>query len=151
MNLGPAQAPQSDRMAKEIRPRVFIVDDSPAVRDRLLTLLSEIRELEFIGEADNAFTAINRIERLKPEVVILDISMPGANGLQVLENIKRVQPAPLIIMLTNFSHDQYRLKCQQLGADHFFDKSTEFDKVIEVIRGWMASQEAASPSRIAAA
>lgn len=106
----------------------------------MLTLLAELREVQIVGEADNAFTAINRIERLKPEVVILDISMPGANGLQVLENIKRIKPFPLVIMLTNFSHDQYRQKCRQLGADYFFDKSTEFESVLKVIEEFFSSR-----------
>lgn len=114
--------------------RVFIVDDSPIVRERLASLVSEIPQVELVGDAEIAFEAIHRIQSLKPDVVILDISMPGGSGMHVLETIKRDPAPPCVIMLTNFAYDQYREKCSQLGADHFFDKSGEFDRVTEVIR-----------------
>ena len=113
---------------------VFIVDDSPVVRERLTGMISELAGMHVVGHAEIAFEAIHSIRRLKPDVVVLDISMPGGSGMYVLETIKRERPCPLVIMLTNFAHDQYRKKCLQLGADHFFDKTTEFDRVIEVLR-----------------
>jgi DNA-binding NarL/FixJ family response regulator len=118
------------------RPRhpVFIVDDSPVVRDRLAVLLSELPNVEVVGQADIAFEAIDSIRKLRPSVVVLDISMPGGSGLHVLETIKQDRPEVMAILLTNFAHDQYRQKCLQLGADYFFDKSTEFERVIEVLR-----------------
>jgi DNA-binding NarL/FixJ family response regulator len=118
------------------RPRhpVFIVDDSPVVRDRLALLLSELPNVEVVGQADIAFEAIDSIRKLRPSVVVLDISMPGGSGLHVLETIKQDRPEVMAILLTNFAHDQYRQKCLQLGADYFFDKSTEFERVIEVLR-----------------
>lgn len=113
---------------------VFIVDDSPVVRERLAHLISDLPDTEIIGQSDIAFEAINSIRRTKPSVVVLDISMPGGSGIYVLDSIKRERPAPTVIMLTNFAHDQYRQKCLQMGADYFFDKSTEFEKVIDVLR-----------------
>ena len=113
---------------------VFIVDDSPVVRERLANLIGELSDVSIIGEADIAFEAIQTIAKCKPDIVVLDISMPGGSGLYVLEKIKKDLPAPVVIMLTNFAHEQYRQKCLQLGADHFFDKTTEFQKVLEVIR-----------------
>jgi DNA-binding NarL/FixJ family response regulator len=114
---------------------VFIVDDSPVVRDRLSRIIAELDGVTIAGQADIAFEAINEIRRLHPDYVVLDISMPGGSGMYVLETIKREQPAPVIIMLTNFDHDPYRKKCLQLGADHFFDKTAEFEKVLDVLRG----------------
>jgi DNA-binding NarL/FixJ family response regulator len=116
------------------RSPVFIVDDSPVVRDRLLAMISELPNVEVVGQADVAFEAINSIRRLRPSVVVLDISMPGGSGMYVLETVKKDQPVPVVIMLTNFAHEQYRQKCLQLGADYFFDKSTEFDRVTQVLR-----------------
>jgi DNA-binding NarL/FixJ family response regulator len=113
---------------------VFIVDDSPVVRDRLAAMISELPDVEVVGQADIAFEAINSIRRLRPTVVVLDISMPGGSGMYVLESIKKDQPNPLVIMLTNFANDQYRQKCLRLGADYLFDKSTEFERVTEVLR-----------------
>src|SRR5262245_32785893 len=100
--------------------RIFIVDDSPVVRDRLNCLISDLPGNEVVGESEIAFEAVHAIRRLKPDVVVLDISMPGGSGMYVLESVKRQRPCPTIIMLTNFASDQYRQKCQQLGADYFF-------------------------------
>jgi DNA-binding NarL/FixJ family response regulator len=134
------------------RPRshVFIVDDSPVVRDRLLTLISELPNVEVVGQADVAFEAINSIRRLRPSVVVLDISMPGGSGMYVLETVKKDRPVPVVIMLTNFAHEQYRQKCLQLGADYFFDKSTEFDRVTQVLREMGPARDGAAPDPPAA-
>src|SRR5687767_12908554 len=101
-------------MMTATRKAVFIVDDSPVVRDRLVAMISELPEVEVVGQADIAFEAINSIRRLRPLVVVLDISMPGGSGMYVLESIKKEQPNPLVIMLTNFASDQYRQKCLRL-------------------------------------
>jgi DNA-binding NarL/FixJ family response regulator len=130
-------------MIAATRKPVFIVDDSPVVRDRLVTLISELPNVEIVGQADIAFEAIHSIRQLRPSVVVLDISMPGGSGMYVLETIKKDQPGPVVIMLTNFAHDQYRQKCLQLGADYFFDKSTEFERVTEVLRRLPGDRETA--------
>ena len=119
--------------------RILIVDDSRIVRERLMAMVSELPGVEVVGEADIAFEAISAIRRLKPDLVVLDISMPGGSGIYVLETIKREMPTPMVVMLTNFVSDAYRQKCIQLGVDHFFDKTTEFEKVLGVIRGMDAS------------
>ena len=112
---------------------VFIVDDSVVVRDRLAQMISELPGVTVVGHADIAFEAIQEIRRLRPACVVLDISMPGGSGMYVLETVKRENPALTVIMLTNFAHDQYRQKCLQLGADHFFDKTTEFERVLDIL------------------
>jgi DNA-binding NarL/FixJ family response regulator len=116
------------------RNHVFLVDDSPIVRERLARLIAELPGVDVVGQAEIAFEALPAIRKLKPGVVVLDISMPGSSGLYVLETLKREEPCPLVIMLTNFSHEPYRKKCLQLGADYFFDKTSEFEKVIDVLR-----------------
>jgi DNA-binding NarL/FixJ family response regulator len=105
------------------------------VRDRLAQLISGIPGVDLVGQADIAFEAIEGLRRLRPTCAVLDISMPGGSGIHVLETIKREQPSMSVIMLTNFAQDQYRQKCLQLGADYFFDKTTQFEKVIDVLRG----------------
>lgn len=122
-------------MKSQTRTGVFIVDDSAVVRDRLAQMISGVTGMSVVGQADIAFEAIAGLRRLQPAYAVLDISMPGGSGMHVLETIKREQPALKVIMLTNFAQDQYRQKCLQLGADHFFDKTTEFEKVLEVLRG----------------
>lgn len=114
--------------------KVFIVDDSRIVYGRLVTLLHELKDIEVIGHAQHARDAIASIQRLNPEVVILDIRMPGGNGIDVLHHIKHDHPSAFVIILTNAHHPQYQKKCLEAGADFFFDKSIEFHKVAEVLR-----------------
>ena len=114
--------------------KVFIADDSAVVRKQLIAMLSDLPEIEIIGQAQDTLEATNSIRKLKPDVVILDIQMPGGSGIDVLQNIKKDNPAPMVIMLTSCSHPQYRKRCMDAGADYFFDKLTEFDKITEPLR-----------------
>lgn len=122
--------------------KVLIVDDSHLLRERLTTMISELLEIEIIGQAESAEKAINSIRILKPDVTILDIRMPGGSGFEVLENIKRDKSTPLMIVFTNYPYPQYRKKCLDSGADYFFDKSTEFQKVIEVLKKYINESDA---------
>ncbi len=117
--------------------KVFIADDSEMVRERLKAMLSELTEIEIIGQAQDGIEATNSIRKLKPDVVILDIRMPGGSGIQVLQNIKKDKQAPIVIILTNYPYPQYRKKCMEVGADFFFDKSTEFEKIPEVLKSFI--------------
>ena len=119
--------------------RILIADDSAVVRARLVTLLSELEDVEIVGEAQTCGEATERIRQLQPDVVILDIRMPGGSGIDVLETVKQNTPAPLVMMLTNFPYSQYREKCLRAGADFFFDKSTEFEEMIGVFRSLLPS------------
>ncbi len=112
--------------------KVFIADDSSVIRERLNALLSDLPGVDIVGEGGDASETLKGIQELNPDVVILDIRMPVGNGISVLEKIKRTESSSVIIMLTNYPYPQYRKKCADLGADYFFDKSTEFEKVIEL-------------------
>jgi DNA-binding NarL/FixJ family response regulator len=121
-------------MKSEPHSRVFLADDSPLIRERLVALLKDLPHVEIVGQSGAACEAIEDIQRLRPSAVVLDISMPGGGGMRVLERVKQAEEAPMVIMLTNFALEAYRRKCTQLGADYFFDKSNEFEKVIDVLR-----------------
>jgi len=116
--------------------KVFIADDSSEIRKRIIAMLSDLVErIEMIGEAENVQDAINSIHEFGPDVVILDISMPGGSGIDVLKTIKKKNEVPVIIMLTNYPHSQYRKKCMEAGADFFFDKSRDFGEIVKVVGG----------------
>jgi DNA-binding NarL/FixJ family response regulator len=114
--------------------RLFIADDSEILRLRLIDMLSEIEGIEIIGQAQNSLDAIESIEELNPHVVILDIRMPQVNGIEVLEAIKKDDESPTVIIFTNYPYPQYRKRCMDLGADFFFDKSTEFEKLVDTVK-----------------
>ena len=120
--------------------RLFIADDSEILRERLVETLSEIQGVEIVGQEGETFSAIEAIDRLKPDLVILDIRMPGGNGISVLEKLKKMDYPPIVVMFTNYPYLQYRKRCFDSGADHFFYKATEFEKLIDVIRESAAPQ-----------
>jgi DNA-binding NarL/FixJ family response regulator len=113
--------------------RVHIVDDSNQVRERLISLLSDYPEIRIVGQSGNGNEAINALDDQKPDTVILDIRLPGKNGIQLLKEIKAAHPEITVIMLTNYDFEQYRKQCMQMGADYFFNKTLEFEKVVNVL------------------
>ena len=112
--------------------KVFLADDSIVLRERLLEMLAEIPGVEVLGCAEDGLHAIACIRELKPDAVVLDIQMPCGTGLDVLKNIKRDGGGPLVIVFTNFPYPQYRKRAMESGAQFFFDKTTEFEKLREL-------------------
>jgi DNA-binding NarL/FixJ family response regulator len=109
--------------------KVFIVDDSEILRGRLKSMLSTYKDVEIVGEAQNQKEAIEKIWTLKPNVVILDVRLSEGSGIEVLKEIKKDYPAPIVIVLTNYPFSQYQKKCMEIGADFFFDKSQDFNEI----------------------
>jgi two-component system, NarL family, response regulator DevR len=113
---------------------IYIADDSTEVRKRLVALISVLQGIVFVGQTGDARVAIEEIQRLEPEVAILDIRLVNGNGIEVLEIVKLLKAAPLVIMLTAFPSAQYRRRCISAGADYFFDKTSEFEQIIDVLK-----------------
>lgn len=113
---------------------IFIADDSDTLRERLTTMLLEIEGAQVVGQARNAAEAVEGIRSLNPDIVILDIQMPGGSGIDVLKTIKRYARPPVVMMLTNHAHPQYRKKCMDWGADFFLDKSREFESLAAICK-----------------
>ena len=121
--------------------KVFIADDSLVVREHLVTMLDELPRIVTVGQAETVAKAINGILELRPDVVILDIRMPGGSGVDVLQTIKQDETAaPIVIILTNYPYSGYRQKCLQAGADFFLDKSTEFDQIPKLFEQYEQDQ-----------
>jgi DNA-binding NarL/FixJ family response regulator len=115
--------------------RVFIADGSSLVRERLAELISAVGDVELVGQADTARGTIQAIQRLQPDVAILDIRIAGGDGLRVLETVKAGESPPVVIVLAAFPYPQHRRKCLEAGAEYFLDKATEFDQIAKVLEG----------------
>jgi len=114
--------------------KVLIVDDSKIVCNGLQKMLTGIPGVKISGQAHNGKDAITSVTELKPDVVILDIRLPDLSGIDVLIDIREKNLPTRVIMLTNYPYPQYRKKCEELGADYFFDKVTEIDEIPNLIK-----------------
>lgn len=114
--------------------KVLIADDSPVVVTRLVENLAELPDVEIIEPAQNVPEAIERVQATVPDVIVLDIQMPGGSGLDVLRTVKQTGLARTVILLTNHAYPQFRAKAMKMGADFFLDKSSEWEKALQIIR-----------------
>ena len=120
--------------------RVLIADDSPVIVERLVALLADIDGIETVGHASTVAGVSHAVRALTPDVVILDMQMPGGSGIDFLESVKTDPRAPIVIVLTNCPYPQYRKKCLESGARFFMDKSVEFEQVAAVLRRLMGDR-----------
>ena len=114
--------------------KILIADDSPVIISRLKSILAELDMVTVIGEAGNGNEVMSFLKIAVPDVVLLDVKMPGANGIDVLADIKKNYEQVKIIMLTNQSNAIIRSLCLNMGANFFFDKSTEFEKLPDALQ-----------------
>ena len=113
---------------------VFIVDDVPSMRERLRELVGEVPNVEVVGDAGTKSDAIAGILAKQPACVLLDYQLIGGTGVDVLRAVHQDAPGTVFVVLTNHPDPQYRRACMEAGADHFFDKSTEFERIADVLR-----------------
>jgi DNA-binding NarL/FixJ family response regulator len=123
----------SDRMSK--RFTVLVMDDAAVVRSLLAAMLAEIDSVENVIQAEDAASALRLVDEHEPDIAILDIKVPGSgvvqNGIDVLRQVKGAHPETKVIMLTNHATERYRSECQKAGADYFYDKSSEFEQLLD--------------------
>lgn len=111
--------------------KVLVVDDEKLARDRLVRLCAELDEVDQVVEAANGQQALELIQSAELDLVLLDIQMPGADGLEVAEQINKIDPAPAIIFCTAF--DQYALKAIERKASAYLLKPVRRDELSKAI------------------
>jgi DNA-binding NarL/FixJ family response regulator len=119
-------------------PRVLIVDDHAFIRRGVQTILNPFPEWEFCGEADNGKDAIRMAEELKPEVIIMDLSMPGVNGIEATRAIRKTQPAVKVVLLTLHESAELVRSAFRAGASGYLlktDAEQELVKALTVVIG----------------
>jgi DNA-binding NarL/FixJ family response regulator len=100
--------------------------------------------VELVGHAADVPQAIQRLLETTPDVLVLDLHLPGGTGLDVLRALRPVQPDVHVLVFTNHSHDEYRQECLTAGAEYFLDKSAEFEKIPRILRE-LARKKAKAP------
>jgi NarL family two-component system response regulator LiaR len=129
--------------------RVLIVDDHKVVRQGLRFLLEQEDGIEVVAECADGASAVRAVRALEPTVVLLDLFMPGENGLDVLAQIKQERPATEVLMLTSSTADEHLLAAVRAGALAYLPKTAGVDQVVASVRAAARGESVLEP-RIAA-
>lgn len=113
--------------------RVLIADDHGVVRQGLRAILETSDEMIVVGEATDGLHTIEQVERLKPDVLLLDIGMPGMNGLDAIREIRRRELPVRILVLTMYHDDTYLQRALRNGADGYFVKRDPINQILAAI------------------
>jgi DNA-binding NarL/FixJ family response regulator len=125
--------PASPRV-QAAQKRILIVDDHPVFRRGIAALITEQVDLTVCGEAENAPTALDAMRRLKPDLALLDISMPGANGIELIKLMLAEHPKLPILILSMHDESLYALRALRAGAKGYVMKAEAMTQVIAAIR-----------------
>ena len=111
--------------------KVFVVEDSAAVRERLIEMVRDLEDIEVVGEADTFGRAVVGIRDTMPDVAILDIKLAndGGSGIDVLNAVRKELPALRAIVISNYATPQHAKASADAGADFFLDKTADFDRI----------------------
>lgn len=109
--------------------KVFVVEDSPIIQERLVAMLRDIPGVEVVGVADSSAAALAGIARHQPDVAVVDLRLRTGNGIEVMQGIRQRSSDTTVMVLTNYANCVIRRRCEDVGADYFFDKTSEFEQL----------------------
>ena len=113
---------------------ILIVDDHLIVREGLKRIIDDTRDIKIVGEASGSVEAMDLIWKNKYDLILLDISMPGQNGLQTLKLIKKHDKTIKVLMLSMHSEEQYAMRSIKAGASGYMTKDTASSQLVTAIR-----------------
>lgn len=125
--------------------RVLIVDDHLVVRRGLRSMLADAGDVEIVGGASNSREAIEQTANLRPDVLLLDIRMPGMNGLRLLRCLKERFPDIRVVILTNYDDEQFLLEAFRAGAFGYLLKNVSREDLLEALRTTHQGKRMLSP------
>ncbi len=125
--------------------RILVVDDHPVVRQGLRSLLSGHPDLQIVAEAGHAHDALAAARQESPDVVLLDIRLPGVTGVEVARQLQRDFPEMHLIMLTSYDDDEYLIGAMQAGAQAYLLKSVSDETLVWTIRAVYRGERLISP------
>lgn len=114
--------------------KILIADDHAIVREGLKQIVAEEKDMIVCGEAENSDMIMKLLEKEKWSILILDINMPGRNGLEILKDVKQLYPDLPVLILSMFSEEQYGLRAIKAGASGYLKKVSAPDELVKAIR-----------------
>ena len=125
--------------------RVLVVDDHDLVRTGITRMLADIDGLQVVGEADSGESALKVARELKPDVVLMDVKMPGIGGLEATRKLLRSHPDTKVVAVTVCEEDPFPTRLLQAGAAGYLTKGAGLDEMVQAIRLAFAGQRYISP------
>jgi len=132
---------RSDSRADKTNPlRVFLVEDSAVIRERLTETISSLDHVEVVGHAETEADAIASLQAAACDAVVLDLQLREGHGFNVLKALRSASARRrlIVLVLSNYATPQYRGRSMEIGADYFFDKSRDYDRLCEVLEELVA-------------
>lgn len=117
--------------------KVLLVDDHPVVREGLRTMLSEEADIDVVGEASTGEEALQKVTELEPQVVLMDIRMPGMSGTEAARQVKELRPTTAVIMVTMYDSEMYVVEAIRAGAAGYLTKDASRELLCHSIRAVM--------------
>ena len=126
--------------AKAEKKRILVVDDHPMMREGFAQLITRERDLAMCGEADTAHDALEKVGQLKPDLVIVDITLPGRSGLELIKDIQAMHPGTLVLVVSMHEESLYAERVLRAGGRGYVMKQEGGKKLLEAIRQVLAGQ-----------
>ncbi|TDD40380.1 response regulator transcription factor [Nonomuraea terrae] len=126
--------------------KVLVADDDPMVRRHLRTILASAGEIQVVAEAEDGAEAVEAVLRTAPDVVLMDIRMPGVDGITATAEITRLSTPPVVVALTTFDSDAHVLRALEAGAGGFLVKSTPPEDLLDLVKVAAQGHTVLSPS-----
>lgn len=129
--------------------RVLVVDDHALVRLGLMTLIDDQADMQVVGEAGSASEAVRKVEQLQPDIVLMDIRMPGEGGIHATQQVTANFPKTHVIILTSFTEDELVLRAIQAGAAGYVLKQADNEDLLRAIRAVSRGEALLDPATTA--
>ena len=143
-NLGTMKGPA--KPARSGRARVFLVDDHPLVREWLASMIALEEGLEICGQAEEATTALAMVAVARPDIMVLDLTLPRGSGLELIKDLRARYPAVRLLVLTTHDDAAIAVRAFRAGAHGYAVKRDPGPRIIEAIRAVLAGKFYASPA-----
>lgn len=130
------------------RVRVLLADDEPLVRQGLRTILEFEPDIEVVGEAEDGAEAVSAARRLRPDVVCMDVRMPGVDGIRATERLMAADDPPRVLVVTTFESDDYVFAALQAGASGFLLKRSSAESIVTAVRTVAAGEHLVFPEAL---
>ena len=121
---------------------IFIADDSEKLKNSLAGALMDIPRVRICGQTGEISRVVDLIRQSAPDLIVLDLRMAGGSSFGLIRTIKLTLPDTILVIFTEYAYSLYRNRCLELGADHFFEKTMESEKLINLIQKLSTTSDA---------